>query len=700
MRPVTTPFRKFHGNRDTSITLAEHSSRQNQGSDYVRSLSLVAIAAATIVLTAATTTGAAGPLGRIGTSATPPVNLEHFVALTDDNASVEVPGCDAITIFDSSAGEVVAYGKYRVSPGQLAVTGDATLIVAVYTSDGPFIYVMIWLPDENQWATGEVKDLAFAWGAVAISPDDTTLLVAGFNQVLKYRVADVTLDSLGSVVGSATLDPRRDHKMSMTSPMAAAIEFTADSRTAYVVSDDGFMYTLDVESMAWREAPLAYAVTEVTKTDRTRHTFASLSPDERWLVINTGARQNGRLNVIELALQQVTLIKPESLAESWGVEFNYTGSNRGLLAVHGRREVGVYDFADGNLGLIAITDVPPSRPRIEWFDPCWARVCAMAWTGDGSRLIVRRGAGGFKEWRLLELTNESPRQLTFVADFDSCTDTRDVSAVALEGFDVVTLQDRLHRPTLTPPPGATPSPTQPPTATSSPEPSRTPTVTPTLTPTRTPSRVPQPIYLPLLLKEECDPTQQHADVALVIDASTSMREKTREGRTKLAAAVEAVELFLGELNLPLDQAAVVQFNGGVALLQELTGDRRALVDSLDRIQVKRQTRIDLGIQVAREELNSSRRRTGNQAVMIVLTDGKANPVGPDAAVREAGRAKDAGTIVFSIGLGEDLDLEALRAMASKPTYFYRAPDAEDLADIYRQIAVEIPCPVHEYWGQR
>jgi Mg-chelatase subunit ChlD len=144
----------------------------------------------------------------------------------------------------------------------------------------------------------------------------------------------------------------------------------------------------------------------------------------------------------------------------------------------------------------------------------------------------------------------------------------------------------------------------------------------------------------------------------------------------------------------------VQFNGGVELLQGLTGDRSALVTALDRIQIERQTRIDLGIEVAREELNSDRRHPGNQAVMIVLTDGKANPLGPDAAVREADKAKADKITIFTIGLGEDLDLEALRAIASRRSYFYRAPDAEDLGDIYSKIAVEIPCPATDFWGRR
>jgi hypothetical protein len=40
-------------------------------------------------------------------------------------------------------------------------------------------------------------------------------------------------------------------------------------------------------------------------------------------------------------------------------------------------------------------------------------------------------------------------------------------------------------------------------------------------------------------------------------------------------------------------------------------------------------------------------------------------------------------------------------MASKSSsYYYRAPDGEDLAEIYEAIAVEIPCPAEGYWGRR
>ena len=62
------------------------------------------------------------------------------------------------------------------------------------------------------------------------------------------------------------------------------------------------------------------------------------------------------------------------------------------------------------------------------------------------------------------------------------------------------------------------------------------------------------------------------------------------------------------------------------------------------------------------------------------------PPQPRAAV-----AKARGVTVFTIGLGNDLDAEALTAMASRPAFAYRAPDAEDLAGVYRRLAAAMPC---------
>jgi Mg-chelatase subunit ChlD len=194
-------------------------------------------------------------------------------------------------------------------------------------------------------------------------------------------------------------------------------------------------------------------------------------------------------------------------------------------------------------------------------------------------------------------------------------------------------------------------------------------------------------------------------VALVIDASTTMRDdRTAAGRTKLDAAIEAATFFVGAMSLPLDQAAVVVFNETGTVVQPLSGRRADIEAALARIPrlVRQQTRMDLGIEKAHEELTSARRNPANDPVLILLTDGLANPVPASVAVQRAEDAKADHITIFTIGLGQATALNVLELaqMASRPAYFYLAPDGEDLQGIYRTIAVEIPCPASHYWGGR
>jgi Mg-chelatase subunit ChlD len=254
---------------------------------------------------------------------------------------------------------------------------------------------------------------------------------------------------------------------------------------------------------------------------------------------------------------------------------------------------------------------------------------------------------------------------------------------------------------VTPTPTATR--TAPPTDTATPLLTVVPTASPTATstPPATPTRRPSPLYLPLALREQCVPGQKRVDVALVIDASTSMLEPTAAGPTKLETARAAVRTFLDDLRLDVgDQAAIIAFNADATVLHTLTTSRTALDQALDRIQTAKQTRIHRGIEEATKELTSARHRSGNGPAMIVLTDGRANPESPEVAVAQATLAKAAGITVFTIGIGNEVDFGALERMATRPSYFYRAPKAEDLAGIYREIARVIPCPPEQFWGRR
>ncbi len=190
-------------------------------------------------------------------------------------------------------------------------------------------------------------------------------------------------------------------------------------------------------------------------------------------------------------------------------------------------------------------------------------------------------------------------------------------------------------------------------------------------------------------------------MVLVIDASSSMTERTPAGRMKIDAAIAAARAFLDALRLDRgDQAAIVAFNAGATLLAPLTGDRAPLEAALAGIRTAQQTCIVCAVETAAAELSSQRHVPTHTATLILLTDGRSNPRPVGEAVARTTEAKARGVVVFTIGLGTEIDDDALAAMASRPGYFYREADADGLADIYKKIAVDIPCPAEAFWSGR
>jgi sugar lactone lactonase YvrE/uncharacterized protein YegL len=228
-------------------------------------------------------------------------------------------------------------------------------------------------------------------------------------------------------------------------------------------------------------------------------------------------------------------------------------------------------------------------------------------------------------------------------------------------------------------------------------PTRTPTPTVTLTPEPTstprPTKVPVPIYLPILLKTaDCKPGSRNADVALVIDTSGSMSETTSPGGpTKLVAAQDAARAFLGQLQAGRDQVALVQFNTTATVVEPLTGNIAAVTAAVSRLTQAPGTRIDLALDLATAELVGPGRLPGNNPVIILLTDGEPTGATPDDVRQAANRARAAGMLVFTIGLGQAVDQQLMRDVATIPEWYFFAPDTSDLAGIYGQIAYAIPC---------
>lgn len=639
------------------------------------------------------------------------------VFMTDDDAQ-RFDGCDAMSVYDASDDALIVRGEQQVSPGRLAATADGRFAVSVSNNSGRFLYVLVKSARSGAiWRTQRIDNSNLVEGGpVAISPDDRYLLLPrGGN-----RLATFDLVAMRAVVEAGQV-PNLANPLATTSVRGvAALGFSPDASVVYAVGLDRNLYTLRLPDLAPVADPLPVQMANGTTERLIRNTNLSVSPDGRYLAIN-------RLNapgvvMVDLPARRATVVDTPDLVESWGLAFNHAAPNRGVLAIHGRARIGIYEVDAGpTLRLIVAADVPAPdlsnwvfRLGNQVFDQrTFARLAALAWSRSGARLFV--GVSRKQEFRVLDFAQNPMPSLRTVQDLDACTNPEGLKIQ----LDVVGLNDKRPHIDLTPTPGPTltetpteaaVTPTAPatssPTQTMPPRPSSTATPTlspsPTLTGTPTPTFAPVSILLPLLLHEACQPETRHADVALVLDTSSSMLEPTTAGGSKLAAAMAAAGVFLDQLHLAAggDQAAIVTFDHGATVAQPLTADRAALNAALAQIVTDRQTCISCGIDAAATELASPRHRQGNVPVLVLLTDGRANPEPAEEGVRRAALAKAAGVTLFSIGLGNDVDLSALAEIASRPDYFHHAPDAADLEGIYRAVAGTIPCPSGTFWGRR
>jgi Mg-chelatase subunit ChlD len=212
--------------------------------------------------------------------------------------------------------------------------------------------------------------------------------------------------------------------------------------------------------------------------------------------------------------------------------------------------------------------------------------------------------------------------------------------------------------------------------------------------------------VPIVFNEAC--VQVYTDVALVIDASTTMLQQTPGGRTKLAAAQEAAKAFVDSLRLERDvfnrhdQAAIIWYNDRARVATPLTNDRDALHKAIDLIPAAEGSRIDLGLEFGHRELLlafSDQRILSNAPVMILLSDGKPNRTSLDRVIAASDAAKADAIAVYTVGhgrlpgthTGADYWPHVLGRIASQPQMYYHAPNSDALADVYEQIAGQLIC---------
>ncbi len=559
---------------------------------------------------------------------------------------------------------------------------------------------------------------------IEILPDGDTLLVSttGMDQEMvrvppfrieKHRLSDVTripdsedrpgTHKLGSPVDTLELpnptvnmllDPTRNVVHALTRERYHWRELMATT----VMS----IHTFDATQMTEVDSPIDIAQWQGWATDLLIPMMAS-SPDGRFMVTTRGPTSS--LNVIDLLQRKSWTINVEDASSVLDVAFSGGIENSGLLALNVRSGVSGADRPEDKpwatfKSQVRVGELSESgfheRGRGPWvYGNIPDAPAALEWTESGASIVA---ALDHKRSAVPEPASEPMAAVFSVRDEGRSIEQENALFPCRESafvMDVLTKKGRLPTATNTSTATRTTAPTITPTSTA------TDTPTSTATPTPTSTTHPRPVYLPILLRENCTPQQKRQDVVLIIDTSSSMKEPSRSGRRKIEAAQDAALRYLDLLRLDDgDRAAVVSFDVAARTHVSLTADRASLVSAITQLRVGEKTCLPCAVQQGAEELAGHKRRVGFTLVIILLTDGRSNPRPVSEAVEEAIRAKDTGIIVFTVGLGNDIEREALRQIASKPHYFYHAPEAEDLSAIYESIAIEVPCSRELFWGRR
>lgn len=197
------------------------------------------------------------------------------------------------------------------------------------------------------------------------------------------------------------------------------------------------------------------------------------------------------------------------------------------------------------------------------------------------------------------------------------------------------------------------------------------------------------LYLPLLMRGVCIGPNRKA-IALVMDASSSMQQSTRDGRPAIAAAVEAAAAFLDQLG-DEDRAALISFDHEARVLAPLGTDLAGLRAGLGRIQTASGSRLDLGLQRGAESLAPA--LPGERRILVLLTDGQPSRVEADEVRAAAATLRLAGVRIYAIGIGPQIDRSLLVDIAGEAGRVLIESDAEGLHALYQDIAMREGCPL-------
>jgi len=182
--------------------------------------------------------------------------------------------------------------------------------------------------------------------------------------------------------------------------------------------------------------------------------------------------------------------------------------------------------------------------------------------------------------------------------------------------------------------------------------------------------------------------ERPVDVMLTLDTSSSMT-------AAMPALRAAARHFVDELDgrdgltdgaITRSRVGLVNYATGAYLQTGLSSETEMIRLRIESLRASGLTNIGAGITLSQWQLAHSELRK----VMLVMTDGM--PQNAEAARTAAQSAKGDGVVIYTIGLGGDVNDGLLREIASRPEYYHRASGGSDLEAIFGSISRDLAGP--------
>lgn len=189
-------------------------------------------------------------------------------------------------------------------------------------------------------------------------------------------------------------------------------------------------------------------------------------------------------------------------------------------------------------------------------------------------------------------------------------------------------------------------------------------------------------------------------VILSIDRSGSMSSDSQNPPQPLTGVKEAASLFTSSL-ANTDRVGLVSFATNASLDLPLVLDYDQMRTAISNVNIlsggTQFTNIGDGIDVATKQLLSPENSLLTNRVVVLLTDGVATEPQkqgdvsyPESyAAAKASNAKASGIDLYIIGLGSEVNAPFLKSIASSENHYFSAASKEDLATIYKNIAISL-----------